>query len=127
MSDRILEMTLQGYCCSQMIMKLGLEYLGKDNPDLVTAMKGLCGGVKQGEICGSLSAAICFLYLWDKDEDKARALDLSHELTEWFQEVYGCVRCIEIIEGDVDKKPTICPPLIENTFLKLMDLVEDYE
>lgn len=123
MSERILEMKLQGYCCSQMIMKLGLEHLGKENPDLIAAMEGLCGGVHQGEICGSLSAAICFLYLWDK----GKAPELSYELTEWFTGVYGSVRCIEIIEGDADNKPTVCPPLIENTYLKLMDLIEDYE
>ncbi len=125
MSDRVLEMQMEGYCCSQMIMQWGLEHLGKDNPDLIAAMAGLCGGAKQGEICGSLSAAICFLYLWTKDKDLA--LKLSQELTEWFHEVYGSVRCFDIIKGDAGNKPVVCPPLIENTYIKLMDLIEDYE
>lgn len=123
MSTRMMELRSQGYCCSQIIMQMGLEYLGKENADLIAAMRGLCGGVKQGEICGSLSAAICFLYLWNDEE----AFELSQTLTEWFRDIYGSVRCIEIIDGEEDNKPVICPPLIENTFIKLMDIVEDYE
>jgi hypothetical protein len=35
MNEDIFELKLHGYCCSQIIMELGLRKLGKENSDLV--------------------------------------------------------------------------------------------
>jgi hypothetical protein len=37
MDTRISELSRQGYCCSQIIMKLGLEKIEKENQDLIAA------------------------------------------------------------------------------------------
>ena len=38
---RMMELRRQGFRCSQIIMALGLEAGGKDNPDVIRAMTGL--------------------------------------------------------------------------------------
>lgn len=118
---RIMELKYQGYCCSQIIMQMGLEGIGKENEDLITAMKGLCDGVYCGEICGTLSAASCLLYLIGKDQ----AGELYDELRDWFLECYGSLKCNDIIEGNPLKKSVICGDLVENTYLKLAEMFED--
>ncbi|MBZ0309444.1 MAG: C-GCAxxG-C-C family protein, partial [Anaerolineae bacterium] len=54
--DRMKKLKEQGFFCSQIIMILGLELQGKENPDLVRAMHGLAGGLGfTGETCGALT------------------------------------------------------------------------
>ena len=58
MNEEILDLKLKGYCCSQMIMEMGLRRLEKENEDLVSAMAGLCDGMWSGRVCGILSARL---------------------------------------------------------------------
>ena len=52
---KMVEMTQQGFYCSQILIKLGLENQGKENEDLVRAMAGLAGGLGfAGKNCGTL-------------------------------------------------------------------------
>ena len=118
---RILELKLQGYCCSQIIMQMGLEGLGRENEDLITAMEGLCGGMHRGSICGTLSAAVCLLYLVDKE----KAEDLSNQLFDWFEESFGSADCHVIIGENPMNKALICGNIMENTYLKLLEMFED--
>ena len=69
--ERIIELSQQGYYCSQILMKLLLETLGEDNPELVKAMMGLCGGVGfSGGCCGCMTAGTCMIsYLTGKGSD----------------------------------------------------------
>lgn len=118
---RIMEYKLQGYCCSQIIMKMGLDGLGKENDDLIAAMAGLCDGVHRGEICGTLSAAICLLYLIDKD----LAENNCDDLYDWFEDSFGSAVCEKILSGDPLNKAVICGGIVENTYLKLVEILED--
>jgi hypothetical protein len=81
MNDDIFELRMRGYCCSQILMELGLRKLGKENPDLVQSMAGLCNGLWRDKTCGILSAAICLLYVAVDDEEISKDLD---ELYDWF-------------------------------------------
>ena len=45
----ILRLGHAGYCCAQVVMLLGLEQSGADNPGLVRAMAGLCYDVLRSE------------------------------------------------------------------------------
>ena len=65
MKEKIFTLKMQNYCCSQIVMAIGLEKLGIENPQLIEAMAGLCEGVKCGSICGTASAAVCLMYLAD--------------------------------------------------------------
>jgi hypothetical protein len=119
--SRIMELKLQGYCCSQIIMQMGLEGLGRENEDLITAMEGLCGGMHRGSICGTLSAALCLLYLVDKE----RAEEWSNELFDWFEDSFGSAECDVLIDGNPLNRAVICGNLVENTYLKLVEMFED--
>ena len=112
--DRMLELSGQGFYCSQILLMLALESEGKENPDLIRAMGGLNGGLGfSGNLCGALTGGCCLLgYFGGKGE----AEELEHpdvtgmiqELVEWFQgftgEAYGGWSCRDILEGDPANK-----------------------
>ncbi|MBR0597933.1 C-GCAxxG-C-C family protein [Sinanaerobacter chloroacetimidivorans] len=121
MNQDIFEMKMKGYCCSQMIMELGLKKLDKENPDLIAAMAGLCNGVWQGKICGILSAGVCLLYLADAEEAGRTNADA---LSEWFYDSFGSTDCDELMEGNPLNKIEKCPVMLEATFQKIEELLE---
>ncbi|MDD2214998.1 MAG: C-GCAxxG-C-C family protein [Eubacteriales bacterium] len=120
---RIMELKFKGYCCSQMIMQMGLEGLGKENIDLVDAMAGLCDGMHRGKTCGTLSASFCLLYL----ADKRQADTMCDELHDWFEELFGNTECDILLEGNPLNKAVLCKEIVEGTYLKLVDMFESYD
>ena len=42
---RISQLHLQGFHCAQVLLIMGLEQQGKEDPDLIRAMNGLSGGL----------------------------------------------------------------------------------
>lgn len=120
MDQELFELKLQGYCCSQIIMEMGLRRLHKENPDLVAAMRGLCNGAWQGKICGILSAAVCLFYLADPE----RAGSLSSDFSEWFLESYGHADCDDLLEGDPLAKVEKCPAMIDASFAWIADRMD---
>ncbi|NLD19651.1 MAG: C_GCAxxG_C_C family protein [Clostridiales bacterium] len=121
MKEEVFMLKMKGYCCSQIIMEMGLGKLGKENHELVEAMAGLCDGVKCGKICGVFSAAICLLYLADgKEAEKG----LIHEFTDWFEESFGALDCEDLIGQDTMKKTQLCPMIVESSLVKLEELLE---
>lgn len=121
MNSDILELKLKGYCCSQIIMEMGLARLGKTNEDLVCAMAGLCDGMWQGRTCGILSAGICLLYLADAKEASRNNVA---ELTDWFTDAFKSTECEELLESKPILKAEKCPMMLEATFQKIEDLLE---
>lgn len=121
MNQEILDLKLKGYCCSQIIMEMGLRRLEKENPDLVAAMAGLCDGMGSGRVCGILSAAICLLYLADPKE---ASQGLTEELTEWFEDAFAFTDCDDLIDGSPLNKVEKCPMMLEATFQKVEELLE---
>ena len=120
MNQEIFELKLQGYCCSQIIMELGLRRLGKENPDLITAMAGLCNGIRLGKTCGIFSAAVCLLYLAAPNEAD-RNIDI---LMDWFEDSFGHMGCDELLDDNLMNKIEKCPVMLESTFIKVSELVE---
>ena len=43
--ERMRELKQQGFFCSQILLILGMELQGKENPDLLRAMNALAGGM----------------------------------------------------------------------------------
>lgn len=121
MNEEILDLKLKGYCCSQMLMEMGLRRLEKENEDLVAAMAGLCDGMWSGRACGILSAAICLLYLADPKE---ASQSLVQELTDWFEDAFEYVDCEDLIGGNPLNKVEKCPMMLEATFQKVEELLE---
>jgi C_GCAxxG_C_C family probable redox protein len=112
MSDeslRMMELSLEGFGCSQITMILGLEAQGKTNPDLVRAVSGLHGGLGfSGKLCGALSGGCCLLAMYagrgtPEETEDSRLPQMIRELVEWFENEYkprfGGIDCAEILQG----------------------------
>ena len=86
MSDtakEIYRLAAQGYCCSQIMVQMGLDARQDENPELLDAVAGLCGGLRVGLCCGTLTGAACLLSLYDK---KNAATIMIPRLVEWFKD-----------------------------------------
>ncbi len=135
-SFRVVELLLQGFKCSHVLMKLALEAQGRHDPDLVRAMSGLALGMCQGLNCGALSAGCCVLGLYagrdaeDAEEDP-RFDAMLDEFTWWFQtyakEHYGGVDCSAIMQFDPALKQERCPSLILKVWEKLEETLRNHE
>lgn len=123
--SRMAELKQKGYCCSQIIIKMGLEDGGKeDNPELVQAVAGLCDGLHYGLVCGILSGAACLIALYEPDRRKL----LVNELVEWFieefEEANGGITCDDILADDELNRLLKCPKILAATYDKVLELLE---
>lgn len=121
MNEDIFTLKMNGYCCSQMVMELGLSSLGMENSQLVEAMAGLCDGAKCGRICGVVSAALCLMYVAD---GKAAESGLIEEYLDWFEESFGALDCSDLVGDDPMAKLEKCPMFVESTLVKLEEMLE---
>jgi C_GCAxxG_C_C family probable redox protein len=119
-AERVSDKLLRGYCCSETIMSLALEDLGKENDDLLAAMAGFCGGMGHGEVCGALAAAVAALYVCDAKEAANAWRD---EFITWFQERFGALGCRALIGDDKRKQETLCPRLTTETYRQLRNYI----
>lgn len=127
------DLKAQGFVCSQIILKMGLEMLGKENPDLVRAVQGLAGGLGySGEVCGALSAGACLLGLYagkglPEDEDDPHLYFMIGNLVKWFKQEYGqgngAIRCDDIVNNQGQKSLAHCPEIIAATYQKVKELL----
>lgn len=132
---RMFELATQGFCCSQIILILGLDEQGKENPDLIKAMNGLCGGMgRSGKTCGALTGGVCLIGLAC---GKGTPLESGHpkinvmiyELMEWFEETYGSLDCEEILDHSLDEGneyPVQCGNTVSKTFSKVQEILATY-
>jgi C_GCAxxG_C_C family probable redox protein len=131
--ESMMELRSQGFVCSQIILKMGLELLGKDNPDLVRAMQGLAGGMGYtGDVCGVLTASVCLLSLYAgrssaQEPDEPRLLFMIEDLTKWFNQEFcgnsGANHCDDIVGKDSSKVATVCPNIVAATYQKVKELL----
>ena len=132
-TDRMRELKAQGFFCSQILMILGMELQGKENPDLVRAMHALAGGIGfTGETCGALTGGACLVGLYagkgtPSQEDDPRLMFMLEDLVKWFKEgygkEYGGIRCEEIL-GDNSKNMGVrCPTMVMGTLQKVKELL----
>jgi C_GCAxxG_C_C family probable redox protein len=131
--ERMREMKAQGFYCSQILINLGLELQGKENPELVRAVHGLAGGLGfTGELCGALSGGACLLGLYagkglPEEEQDPRLDFMITDLVKWFKQeyipLYGGIRCEEILEDDAKNQVTRCPLIVAATFQRVKELL----
>ena len=135
---RMMELALQGYNCSQILILMALDAQGKENPELVRAMTGLLGGLGCGKVCGALTGGCCLLGLYagkgaaEESADERLPLMLN-QLVEWFEheftQLYGGVNCSEITRDDARLRLFRCPEIVRMTFEKLREILaaHDYD
>jgi len=133
---RLFQLATQGFCCSQIILILGLDEQGKDNPDLIRAMHGLCGGIgRSGKTCGALTGGVCLIGL---TFGKGTPVEVGHvrinlminELMEWFENTHGSIDCEGILDHSLDEAgkeyPVQCGNIVSATFNKVQEILEAY-
>ena len=113
---RILQLSGQGFCCSQIMIKLSLEDMGEENIPLVRAMAGLCEGSGTGDLCGVASGAACVMALYAaKGSTEEQTLEcyplLLAQFMDWFKQsasTWGGIRCEDIVIFQGGRKPELC-------------------
>jgi C_GCAxxG_C_C family probable redox protein len=130
---RMMELSQQGYHCSQIMMIMALDAQGKTNPDLVRAMSGLLGGVGFcGKICGTLTGGACMIGLYagkgtPEEEPDSHLYLMMSELVEWFEKEYksqyGGINCSDILQDDPRNRLSRCPQMIIATIQKVKDIL----
>lgn len=125
--ERLRALLRGGTCCSVALVQMGLEHRGEENPQLLQAVSGLCGGVQGGLACGALTGAACMLNV--VDPERANTV-LVPELVEWFTETmtreHGGPDCSDIVHGDPLLKRSLCPGLVEAVYLKAREILAAY-
>jgi C_GCAxxG_C_C family probable redox protein len=131
--ERMRELKRQGFFCSQILLILGMELQGKENPDLLRAMNALAGGIGfTGETCGALTGGACLLGLYagkgtPEQEEDPRLLFMAEDLVRWFKgeygEKYGGIRCDEILSEGGKDMGARCPAIVLGTFQKVKELL----
>lgn len=136
---RMLEISQQGFYCSQILLMLGLEKQGKDNPDLIRSMAGLAGGLGfTGKVCGTLSGGACLLALYAgrgkaEEPEDARLNLMINELVDWFNDkytkAYGGIDCNDILAENPHNQVERCPQIVYETYLKVQEILtgNDYD
>lgn len=120
--NKLFDLNLKGYCCSQMMVEMGMEKMDTKNPDLVAFSAGLCDGMYSDRTCGVLSAGLCLLYMVDPAE---AALSLGRDLIDWFEDAFGSTECADLMGGNkLQGKIEICPNIIAATFEMVSEMLD---
>ncbi len=131
--DKIIELAGKGYHCSQIIMILTLETIGEEHPHVIQTLGGLGGGIGYtGDTCGCLTGGACAIsyFLGKKtleEPEDPRMKPAVQELVKWFQgetvPEYGGSDCKYITHLNQEEIVAVCPGLIANTYLKVMEIL----
>jgi C_GCAxxG_C_C family probable redox protein len=137
MSDRqakMMELALQGFGCSQILVLEALEARGEPSPELVRAVSALHGGLGfSGRICGALTGGCCALGLYAGKGAKGETEDprlglMVNELVEWFDEEYGPryggINCANILQDDPKNRLTRCPEIVLAVSEKIAEILK---
>lgn len=123
LNDLIPEQASAGLCCSQIILAAGMEVYGIENPDLLKAAYGLCGGIHGGHSCGTLAGAACLVGLVC---DPLEATRIIRELTDWFIETFTSAGCSDILAACPYLEEERCLSLVAQTAEKTLELIDEH-
>jgi hypothetical protein len=132
---RMLQLSHQGYACSQVMILLALEACGRSNPDLVRCMAGPAYGCGDGRgTCGTLTAGCCLLALYAGPGDGGqtvaeRLVLMQQDLMDWFAGRVGApdgaITCAAVVgtEGPAAARQR-CGALVADTYRRVMAILE---
>ena len=137
---KVFKLSALGYCCTQIMLKMALEEEDLINEDLVRSANGLCNGIAgRQKTCGILIGGIMILGLYagkGKDEEyyKENYGDMVHEFTDWFEEEFDSMDCIDIIgvnkfDDGENSYMLKCGDIIMKSYERLIEILteNDYE
>ncbi|MDD4756888.1 MAG: C-GCAxxG-C-C family protein [Prolixibacteraceae bacterium] len=122
---RIQQLKSEGFCCSSIMIQMGLDLRDESNEQFVRSARALCNGMHSGLACGALAGAVCMLALFDENNT-----EMTKEMTDWFRyklcAKYGSVDCEDITHCDAYEKTVICPELMRATYTKAKKLLTEF-
>ena len=130
----LLKLSNEDYSCSQLLMQMALDDMGRQNPELVRSMGGLVAGIGHcGRICGALTSGACLISYFagkgspDEVED-SRVNEMIAELVAWFEETftpkYGGINCNDLLDNDYEANHLKrCPEILLATNAKVQQLL----
>jgi hypothetical protein len=130
---KLLELSQNGFFCSQILLIIGLEAQGKENLDLIRAMSGLNGGIGFcGKTCGALTGGACLIGLYAgkgaaEEMEDSNLNAMITMLVDWFEQEtgaqYGGTDCNTILENNPQNRISRCPQLVLNTLAKVEEIL----
>ncbi len=131
---RMMQLSQKGYYCSQIILQLGLETRGVENPDLIRAMAGPANGCSTGKAtCGALIGGCCLIAFYaakgaDDETESDRYMLMVDELTQWFLQTVGAhhggIKCESILGTDTLQSAMLkCGNIVSQTYEKAMEIL----
>ena len=129
-----MELGMQGYNCSQILLRMTLDALKKENPDLIRAVTGLLGGLGNGKLCGALTGGCCVLGLFAgkgtaEEETDERLQAMLIEFVEWFESEmttrFDGIDCDIILAGDNRNRLSRCPSIVLDSYDKLKEILTE--
>lgn len=135
---RMFQLAQQGFSCSQILLIMGLEAQGKENPQLIRSMSGLTGGLGfAGENCGALTGGTCLLGMYagkgiQGEQEHLQFALMVNELVNWFKgEVgtqYGGINCRDILGDDLQYQTVSmqCGNIVSSTYDKVKEILNNY-
>ena len=137
MFERMLQLSSQGFACAQIMMQLVLDGEEKDDPDLLRSLGALNNGLRDaGQLCGALSGGACVISYYAGQGRPDEMADPSYDsmvkqLFDWYHTEmtarYGGITCPALIKGDHTNKLTVCPSVVEQTFNKALELLDEHD
>jgi len=135
--ERMLQLSSQGFSCAQIMMQLILEGEDKEDPDLIRSLGALNNGLRDsGSVCGALLGGVCVIsyYTGQGQEDELADPDydsMIQMLYKWFDAEmtsrYGGITCPALLRGDQSNKLTVCPAVVEKTFNKALEILDEHD
>ena len=83
-----------GCNCAQSVLMALQNETGLDEDTSRRVATGFGGGVRCGEICGSISGAVM---AFGRAADQVTATAMTKQMTQSFREEFGCLRCQELV------------------------------
>jgi hypothetical protein len=131
---RMMQLAAKDYQCSQILVIMGLEARGQDNPELVRAVDGLAWGCGEGSCtCGALTGGCCLISLFagKGTDSESRSPDyqkMLKELVRWFWNKYGFtlggIDCMAIRENcTAGAAQSRCWQIMEDVYYKAMSIL----
>jgi hypothetical protein len=131
----MMELAGKGFCCSQIMVRLALDEMGRDNPDLVRAAAGLCNGMGDcSGPCGVFTGAALVLGLYagkgtDAEEPDDKLPLMLEELRDWFvsaTEQYGGTSCGAILDRECGQPDQArCGGLLAGASAQVREILAD--
>ena len=136
---RAIQLSSQGFHCSQVVLAHVAEELEFDQKIAYRISAGFGRGLFLGNVCGCVASAVMALglaYGHDKPNDSELADEIKEKTLEFqrrFAEENGSVICRELLKYDLnipeqvqnarEAMATICPPLIESACRILDEMI----